>query len=559
MRVLLIQPPVTDFYRTIIRTQPIGLAYLAASLRLGGFQVGILDCQTDRKRRIPIPPELSNLHEHYPFDDKSPFSLFGSFHYYGMDPEEIDRRIEDYQPDAVGISSLFTPYHGEVLEIARIVKKRKPSRIVVVGGSHASAEPESVLADPAVDYVVIGEGERRFPRLLEAVGRKGPLSELEGIGYRDGTGIRINPARGFIAQLDDIAIPARDLLDPERYRVGKRPATVLITSRGCPHRCTYCSARLVMGSRFRPRSPEAVVAEMKECQSRYGIGAFDIEDDNFTFDMNRAKRLMHLIMETFGERTIHLSAMNGVSYASLDGEILRLMKGAGFDTINLSFVSTETSTTENAKRPPAPAFDFVLDEAVSSGLKVVAYGIFGLPDQNLHEMMDTLIHLMERRTLIGPSIFYPSPGTVLFERCRNEGMLPAHRSQWRSSAFPVETSHFDRLDLVTIIRIARLINFLKALMDRGVLDEGLTLNQAIESVRGRDGDLQWAGLLSLLSEKRTFFGLKKGPDGRLSEEKIHSSRKVIDIFFEKAQERVILKTTSHFSVGQKRNRRKPCE
>ena len=81
---------------------------------------------------------------------------------------------------------------------------------------------------------------------------------------------------------------------------------------------------------FRTRSPEAILREMMECQKRYGIQIFDIEDDNFTFDQERAKRLMGLIIETFGEGNLELSAMNGVSFASLDGELLRLMKRAGF-------------------------------------------------------------------------------------------------------------------------------------------------------------------------------------------------------------------------------------
>ena len=92
--------------------------------------------------------------------------------------------------------------------------------------------------------------------------------------------------------------------------------------------------------------------------------SFDIEDDNFTFDQERAKRLMNLIIETFGEGKIELSAMNGISFASLDGELLKLMKKAGFHTINLSYVSTDPSTKERMRRPkPTTEFDRILEEA----------------------------------------------------------------------------------------------------------------------------------------------------------------------------------------------------
>jgi hypothetical protein len=122
MKVLLIQPPIRDFYQTSIRTQPIGLAYLAASLRTHGYEVEILDCQTERKGSIPIPPELSYLRDFYPFNDRSPFKLYSGFYHFGMGWDEIRRKIETSKADVFGISSSFTPYHEEALEIARIIK-----------------------------------------------------------------------------------------------------------------------------------------------------------------------------------------------------------------------------------------------------------------------------------------------------------------------------------------------------------------------------------------------------------------------------------------------------
>jgi len=134
------------------------------------------------------------------------------------------------------------------------------------------------------------------------------------------------------------------------------------------------------GSFFRSRTPEAVLKEMMECQKEYGIEIFDIEDDNFTFDQGRAKKLMSLMIETFGEGGIKLSAMNGVSFASLDEELLRLMKKAGFHTINLSFVSIDSSTKERMRRPkPTVEFDKILENAEQAGLSVIAYAILGMP------------------------------------------------------------------------------------------------------------------------------------------------------------------------------------
>lgn len=579
MKILFIQPPIQDFYQTSIRTQPIGLAYLAASLKIHGHDVEILDCQTEKKKSIPIPAELSYLKDFYPSNDRSPFKLYSGYYHFGMDYEEIKRRIKDSEADIFGISSSFTPYHGEALEIARIIKEWDKRKIVVMGGAHVSCDPESVLRSPYVDYVILGEGEIRFPLLLEQIekGKADKVEEIDGIGYRKIGGIRINPLQNFIQDLNSLPKPARELLDLDRYRMRKKRSTMIITSRGCPHGCAYCSAHLVMGASFRTRTPEAILKEMRECRDRYGIQIFDIEDDNFTFDQKRAKRLMSLIIKTFGEEKIELSAMNGISFASLDEELLGLMKRAGFHTINLSYVSTDPSTKERMRRPKATTeFDKILEDAERIGLNVIAYAILGMPGQTIEEMLDTLIYLMGKRVLIGPSIYYPTPGTPLFERCKQGDILPPHPCQWRSSAFPIETKEFNRPDLLTLFRLARVINFIKGKMDEGKLKEGLTWKELFQvpkdkgNVKGgsevnrhapcamryaffnkdkarvEEDAMTWTDLLLLLDSERSFFSLRKDSGGRILVEKEKSSKKVLDYFFENAWDRAVLK--SHASI-----------
>ena len=303
MKILLIQPPLQDFYQTSIRTQPIGLAYLAASLEREGHEVEILDCQTEKKKSIHIPLEFSYLKDFYPFNDRSPFKLYTGYYHFGMGWDEIKRKIKNSKADLFGISSSFTPYHGEALKIAQIVKEWDRRKIVVMGGAHVSGDPEGVLENAFVDYVVMGEGEIRFPLLIEKIEKKDfkEITEMDGIGYRRDGAIQINPLQNFIQGLDSLPHPARRYLDLDRYRIRKKRSTMIITSRGCPHGCAYCSAHLVMGNSFRVRTPEAILTEMVECQKKYGIQIFDIEDDNFTFDQARAKRLMSLVIKDFGE------------------------------------------------------------------------------------------------------------------------------------------------------------------------------------------------------------------------------------------------------------------
>ena len=185
-------------------------------------------------------------------------------------------------------------------------------------------------------------------------------------------------------------------------------------------------------------------------------------------------------------------------------------------------------------------------------------------------MVDTLIHLMGKRVLLGPSVYYPTPGTPVFERCKRDRLLPIHPSQWRSSAIPIETKDFDRLDIVTLFRLARVINFIKGKMDEKELDEGMTwkeLYQVLEGkVRGKvgvkdkhevevkaevekksyglcdeDDAISWIDLLLLLIRERAFFSLRKDYEGNTSILKEKSSKRVLDYFFERAQEIPILK------------------
>ena len=194
----------------------------------------------------------------------------------------------------------------------------------------------------------------------------------------------------------------------------------------------------------------------------------------------------------------------------------------------------------------------------------ISYAILGMPGQTIGEMVDTLIHLMGKRVLIGPSIYYPTPGTPLFEKCKEMDILPSHFSQWRSSAFPIETEEFNRLDLVTLFRLARVINFIKGKMDEKELDEGMTWEEILQVTKakakvevkvcfyspcdsrltpyGKADAVTWIDLLLLLFKERSFFSVGKEVGGKASILREKSSKKVLDCFFEKAWESPILKS-----------------
>ncbi len=351
MKVLLIQPPVQDFYDTDVRLQPIGLCYLKAAVKkyLPDVDVIIKDYHGGCGRRtVTIPKELHYLTDYYPVADKSPFSTFHQYYHFGKSFDAIEAEIADLRPDVVGISSLFTPYYREVLEVAARVKKRLDIP-VVVGGSHASAAPETLLASPDVDYVIRGEGERAFVEFLRYLKGQQRIGEVPNLGYRKESRLAFNPLSDNFS-IDELPFPDLSNLSPATYALAGKPMTFMITSRSCPHRCSFCSVHTTFGHRFRRRSLENVLEEIN-LRYRQGYRVIDFEDDNLTYYKTTFKALCRRLIERFPNREMQFVAMNGISYLSLDDELLELMFQAGFSHLNLALVSSDKTVRETTKRP----------------------------------------------------------------------------------------------------------------------------------------------------------------------------------------------------------------
>ena len=196
--ILLVQPPIRDFYLTAKRTFPYGLASIAAALAARGFSVEILDALAAAKSRpAELPAEMAYVQPFYGRPDVSPFALFHRFRHFGSSFDTIGRRAAASGAWLVGISSLFTPYAEEALAAAAAIKSRHPHCTIVMGGHHPTVMPEQVLASPAVDYVLRGEGEVSLPLLAEGLRAQRALEDVPGIAFRrpDG-GLHINRAGG---------------------------------------------------------------------------------------------------------------------------------------------------------------------------------------------------------------------------------------------------------------------------------------------------------------------------------------------------------------------------
>jgi hypothetical protein len=508
MKILLLQPPIQDFYDTDIRLQPLGLCMLKSAVgkSLPEVEVVVRDYHQGHGRRtIPIPPELRYLKEYYPYPDASPFCTFHEYYHFGAPFEQIGSEVEKEEPDLIGISSLFSAYHREAASCAREIRERTDAPIIM-GGPHVSASPMSVLEDSNVDFVVVGEGERVLVEFLRCLISGSPYGAVEGLGYKkDGRAVLNPPATD--GDFETLPFPDFSDLPPERYELEGRPLCFITTSRGCPHRCGFCSVHLTFPGGFRRRRPEQVMAEM-EMRYSEGYRFFDFEDDNLTFHRSDFRRLLLLIARRWQPGDVRFAAMNGVSYMSLDQEILRLMREAGFRDLNLSLVSAEERSLAAVNRPHTlQKFLDTVEGAHSLGFRIVAYQIAGLPMETLDMMAETMALLARLPVLIGVSIFYLTPGSPMAASFSPGDGLAAFMA--RSTTMATETANFCRDDLYSLFVTARIINFLK---DHRGGKETADLERALESVRAR-GRREGIGcdlLMRLFEERRLYAATPQG-------------------------------------------------
>jgi len=463
--IVLVQPPFEDFYATGVRTLPLGLMYVAAALARDGFSAALIDALQDaRRRQAPLPREFAAMREHTP-PDRSPFALFHGYHRYGLEDEEILERIGRERPRMIGVSLLTTAYSGPALRLARRARERFPGAVLFCGGHHPTRFPEACLE--VFDYAVRGDGEEASVRLAHALLRgRGDPGDIEGVCQAGGAaGPRIRAPSFLAAEALDGLQPARTLAAPPVVR-GRR-FTQILTSRGCPLRCSYCSTARHLTGGHRKRRPASVLDEFAWCRREHGISHFNMEDENLTLDRDRTRALLQGLIRLFPGRPVLLTAMNGLLPETLDAGTVRLMREAGFDRLDLSLGSTRPQVLRRYGRPEGLLGPFLeaVDAAHRLGMGVTAYVISGGPHAAARDVLEDLLRLAALPVRVGLSTYYPAPGSLDYEG----GLFPkpASFSLHRASVYPVEAG-MNRVQMVTASRLARVVNYLKGLPDRGV-------------------------------------------------------------------------------------------
>lgn len=482
MKLLLLQPPIQDFYDTDVRLQPIGLAYLKAAVKkhLPQIEVTIKNFHHGWGRRtIAVPRDFAYLKNFYAQDDKSPFSSFHHYYHFGAEWDTIAREVALEKPDLIGISVLFAPYYREALACADAIKKKWKVPILA-GGAFASTMPEWILSHPSIDFVIRGEGEKPLVEFLKVWKNGKNFARIPNLGYKKKEKIFLNPLEPNFP-VESLPFPDLTDLPQEQYQFEKKPLCFMITSRGCPYQCAFCSVHKTFGRNYRKRSPDHILAEMQERYAQ-GYRVFDFEDDNFAFHKEETLELCRKIQTAFPKRDVQLLAMNGICYWTLDHEVLAAMRRAGFTHLNISLVSTNAPLLKTLHRPTSlTKYRFVVRQAATLGFKIVSYQILGLPGETLPSMIKTLLFNAKLPVLLGASPFYLIPHTPIAKPWGRPTETDIFKA--RLTAMAIETGQFRREDIYTLFITTRILNFLKGIPLRS---KKVSLRYALKTAASQD-------------------------------------------------------------------------
>jgi len=413
-------------------TPPLGLAYLGSCIREQGYRPAILDI----------------VAEGY-YNER----ISDSFLYYGLSWDDVRARIEKEAPDLIGISVLFSNIISDVYELCAKIKAEFPDIPIILGGHHPTGAPVDCLRNPHVDYVMLGESDQSFVDFLEALNGRMPIEAVPTLYYKEdgqikNTMTKAKPAveglgwnyyyrkdAGIPLDLDKLPFPAWDLLPMETYWktevrigggdvIGERYA-VMVSTRGCPHVCSFCTSPLVSGYKgYRMRDNAEVVREIRWLVDTYGVTEIQFMDDNFNVSAPRAKKLMKILGQQFPN--VVFSATGGTEVNSIDDEMIDLMAESNFYKVLLAIESADQDL-QNAlidKKVKLHRVPQVVAKLREKGIETRALFMIGFPGERRDSIEKTV--KMARDLDVDDfyiSIVTPMPGTPLYDECVKNGLF----------------------------------------------------------------------------------------------------------------------------------------
>ena len=340
-----------------------------------------------------------------------------------LSDKEFCQKLAKYNPDVIGIKILFSGI-PVVLRWIELIRKTTRS-LIVIAGPHITCDPKNVLTQIPADYAFQGDGERVFPQFVAHI-EQGNLEEnldsIKGLVYRK-NGICFSNPVDNIKKLDELSFPAWNLMPPAQYDslfCKNPPAASIMISRGCTHKCSFCTEGLRSVSY---RSVENVVAEIKYLVENFSVREIQFVDSNFLFTKKYIMALCNAILLS-GIR-ISFSAPNGMRLEWLDEELCEFLAKIGFYRANLGVESgSEEILNMIEKRALPESFYKKVPILRKNGIYTVGNFMLGFPNETKKQMKETLkLALSLDLTGANFSIYVPLPGTRLFEEMVANGKI----------------------------------------------------------------------------------------------------------------------------------------
>lgn len=373
MKITLINPPTIDRKDniTLAITMPLGLAYLASYLKAECHELKIIDA---------IGEGITSLKDYR-----------NKFFIRGLSFSKIINKIPK-DTELIGISGLFTIQHDLLIKLIKLIKQKKPDTPLILGGNHVSYNYKEFLRAGA-DYIVIGEGEKSFSDLCKVLQKKKKIETVSGIAYKKNDKIFVNKKKVLIKDLDCIPFPDWNFIPLKNYyqlNKGHAPTnakfTSIISSRGCPHNCTYCASAVFWKRQWRARSVKNVVSEIEALLNEYNITEFHFDDDNLTLDKKRFEKILYEIIKR--GLKIKWSAASGIRPENIDKEMLYLMKKSGCTHITLAPESGSQKILKKIfmKNIELNQIIKIIKWSNKIGIKTAAYILIGAPQETTDDI-----------------------------------------------------------------------------------------------------------------------------------------------------------------------------
>lgn len=391
MKVLFVNPPQTaSKYKFMgVIAPPLGIAYMAGVLQENHIDVEILDASAE-----------------------------------DMDFKDVEKELLKRKPDLVALTAL-TPTIGRALETAHVVKETLPDSIVVMGGYHPTFNFIETLEDENVDIVIRGEGEYIMLNLVQALENQSSLHDVKGIVFEDKNSkeIVVNPEAPLIQDLDELPFPALNLLPMKKYRLLDMDThmTTMITTRGCPMQCSFCSSAAMHGKKIRERSVENIVDEIEYLKTNYDIDTIAFMDDTFTLK----KRKVMAICDEILKRNIEIMWGCTSRVDTLDEKLLKKMKEAGCITIFIGVESADQQQLDNmCKNTTIAKIENAFKIAHKLKIRTIASVALGMPGDTKEIMNKTVkfVHKLKPNYAIY-SLATPYPGTRFYKEAFEKNLI----------------------------------------------------------------------------------------------------------------------------------------